>query len=595
MAYTLTVLELVPAATSANGLIKANANDVCYLSSVIERPRISVNSNVRRDGVHRASTDGVMTVRVPEKRTSRTATFNGVCQVPNSTAQTDPIITTNPILTLSAAQRDLMYTYWAPSRPWAVVVAMNDERMVHKMSSGNAINSTCFFGNGQMTPPVIHRGRRPTRHGLWFMRVQIVSIASQSGATIPRTCHEKRKSCAALYKNRAMRWFKNDGELPRVLAAGGTTIIEAVLSSSGIATVSGVSGSIAGAPVSAGGTSTVTATASAIALTTHSSTGLATPSLAGVSVSTSLSASTGIAALSCTGRAVFATVNSSAGLASVSGTGAAIARTTHSSSGVATVTGVSGAIAGAPVNAAGTAVVSSVGTSLFSSLLNSAGIAAVSVDGTDAATGATLSSAGLANTSLLSSAFTTGVVVSSGLAALSGVGVSVSLSLYVSDGLATVSFVGENAAVGTIIAADMVSTGTSSVLFTTDAATTPEDVWHGSRRSTSEKRKAWPLPPPHFPIVEEPSALVPVLPEPPAPALPAWQRPRGRYRGMVYQAPVESSPVEIITSPAPTVRRERVILAQTTTPVRDDTWAKIKRRQRNEDELILALLMQGEL
>lgn len=129
----------------------------------------------------------------------------------------------------------------------------------------------------------------------------------------------------------------------------------------------------------------------------------------------------------------------------------------------------------------------------------------------------------------------------------------------------------------------------------TDAPIVPPvtDAWVGRRRPHDEPtRKAWPLPPPQFHVEQSPKVLT--FGDKPATALkPVWldtlrRKPRGTYRGLVYRPSIETS------APTPVVRAIQKPVLVPISPI-DETQIRRKRQQRQEDDLIIALLMQDAL
>lgn len=117
------------------------------------------------------------------------------------------------------------------------------------------------------------------------------------------------------------------------------------------------------------------------------------------------------------------------------------------------------------------------------------------------------------------------------------------------------------------------------------------DAWVGRRDHPT--RKAWPLPPPQFPVEEEPPALLTLGETPQTALVPEWiqtvkRKPRGTYRGLVYRPSIETP------APTPVVRAIQKPMLMPSNPI-DETPIRRKRQQRQEDDLILALLMQDAL
>jgi hypothetical protein len=117
------------------------------------------------------------------------------------------------------------------------------------------------------------------------------------------------------------------------------------------------------------------------------------------------------------------------------------------------------------------------------------------------------------------------------------------------------------------------------------------EVWHGRRRPSESRRKAWPLPPPQFAPEKAPEILTFGKTEQ-TEAEPHWitprhTKPRGQYRGLVYRPPqtvepappTPTSPLRVVVPPLP--------------PALDSV--RTPRHDQQEEELILALLMQGLL
>ena len=132
----------------------------------------------------------------------------------------------------------------------------------------------------------------------------------------------------------------------------------------------------------------------------------------------------------------------------------------------------------------------------------------------------------------------------------------------------------------------------------TNTPTDVPDVWHGRRRPDDRRRKAWPLPPPHFPVETPAQELLEFGTAPATEFTPSWvqikkSKPRGFYRGIVAPLSTEPAYQEYIAPVIPTQDRADRVLSvdQSIEPARQRRVI----RNRHEEDLIMALLMRGEL
>jgi hypothetical protein len=127
---------------------------------------------------------------------------------------------------------------------------------------------------------------------------------------------------------------------------------------------------------------------------------------------------------------------------------------------------------------------------------------------------------------------------------------------------------------------------------------TLDEAWIGRRRPHDEpRRKAWPLPPPQFPVESTPPAILTFGDTPKTAFVPEWvkpdkHKPRGTYRGLVYRPSIETTAPEPVVSriTKPTIQVS-VVPAQ----IVDDSQEKRRLQRRRDEDIILALLMQDEL
>ena len=120
-----------------------------------------------------------------------------------------------------------------------------------------------------------------------------------------------------------------------------------------------------------------------------------------------------------------------------------------------------------------------------------------------------------------------------------------------------------------------------------------ETVWHGRRRKEEERRKPWPLPPPQFPLETETPEILAFGKTPQTELDPRWIQPAPTpTRGLVYRPPLP-----VPETPPVSRRRRRIAVESVSMPIATVDEPMLRRRQRNrqEEDLILALLMQGVL
>jgi Concanavalin A-like lectin/glucanases superfamily len=162
-------------------------------------------------------------------------------------------------------------------------------------------------------------------------------------------------------------------------AGGGAT--ESDANSSGVATVTGISGSTAGSVGASSGVATTSGIASATVLSTGSSNGVATAAGIAASVSISVGSSNGVAVTSGIAAGVAASVAASVGVASTSGIASSIFASVASSTGVATAqadaenAGTGGNIIESTAESSGSSMVLGVSGAIAGCVANSEGFA----------------------------------------------------------------------------------------------------------------------------------------------------------------------------------------------------------------------------
>lgn len=206
-----------------------------------------------------------------------------------------------------------------------------------------------------------------------------------------------------------------------VISGGGVT--DAVGTSGGSSTVSGVGASIALSTGTSGGSSTVAGTALVLIPSAGTSGGSSTVSGVSISLSASTGTSGGIATSSGVGAALALSVGTSGGSATVAGVASPLDNAVGTAGGSCTVSGVSpgGGISDAVGTSGGSSTVAGIGASLSISIGTSGGIS------TSSGVSASL-------------AISTGT--SGGLATVSGIGASLFASVGTSGGSCSVAGIG---------------------------------------------------------------------------------------------------------------------------------------------------------